>query len=122
MNKLTIFFFLFAVFGSIDAFRKVRLGSIPFIELYKGRYTEGITPVPQQYCVEDGAQLCAYYAPDYVKCKNVKYGSGERQTSWRCEAKLANGVRFKMQHVSNFDIKVFVKKKTFSGDQLFLSF
>ena len=99
MNKLVILFFVvFAIVGSIDAWTKVPIEHIPYLDLYRGRYTTGNKPVLQQVCVEDGAGLCRYYAPDYVHCTNV--GSSRGQVQWRCEARMANGVSFGSLNVS----------------------
>ena len=98
MNKLVILFVVFAVLGSIDAYTKVALENIRYLDLYAGSYTIGRKPVLQQQCVEDGARLCAYYQPNYLHCINS--GSSRGQVIWRCEARLANGVRLGSLNVS----------------------
>ena len=99
MNKLVILFFVvLAIVGSIDAWTKIPIEHIKDLHLYRGRYTTGVKPVLQQDCVEDGARLCSYYAPDHTHCTNI--GSSRGAVQWRCEARLANGVSLGRLNVS----------------------
>ena len=99
MNKLVILFLVFAFLGSIEAYRKVAIETIPYLDLYRNRYTIGNNPVLQQVCVEDGARLCTNYRPDYVHCINTGQRNG--QVIWQCQARLSNGVRLGSLNVSN---------------------
>ena len=99
MNKLVILCLILAVFASsIEAYQKIAIENIPYLDLYARRYTIGNKPVLQQQCVEDGARLCAYYSPDYIHCINA--GSNRGQVVWQCQARLSNGVRLGSLDVS----------------------
>lgn len=42
--------------------------------------------------MENGARLCTFYSPDYIRCTNTGFSHG--QVIWACTAKLSNGVSF----------------------------
>ena len=92
MNKLVILFVVFVVLGSIEAYNKIAIEDIPYLDLYSSVLTVGTMPKVQQNCVEDGAKLCDYYQPNYIHCVNS--GASRGKVIWKCDATLSRDVKF----------------------------
>ena len=98
MNKLVILFLVFAVLGSIEAYQKVALEKIPYLDLNEGKYTIGNKPIVELLCVDEGYGTCDY-RPTHVHCVNT--GKNVRgQVIWKCKANLDERNKFGSLRVS----------------------
>lgn len=82
-------FFLFLFVGHITADVGIPLSGIKALTLYKGQYANRQRSTQLQLQCQGGSAGCQHI-PDVIQCTNVGYDG--IKDSWKCEAKLPNGV------------------------------